>query len=109
KILFVGFATLYDSGLESDVMISLGNLRTRCSFADKLRVRTVLNISLPIGGDRTEVEVSQMAPTFQHDPPLEWLAFGSDNNAIVLAPRVRIMFAPVQFEALKSQRIDGDE
>src|SRR5215813_11009962 len=50
-----------------------------------------------------------MPPTLQHDPPFEWLASGSDNNAIVLAPGIRIVFAPVQFEALKSQRIEGDE
>src|SRR5262245_10107736 len=95
--------------LKSDGMITPGNLRACCLVADKFRVRAVLDISLPIGGNQTEVEVPQMPPTFQHDPPFEWLASGSHNNAIVLAPGIRIVFAPVQFEALKPQRIKGDE
>src|SRR4030095_4286026 len=90
-------------------MIMLRNLRARCSVADPARIRTVLHVSLPIGGDQTEVQVSQMPPTLEHDPSLEWLALGSHDDAIVLAPRVRIVFAPVQFEALKPQRIDSDE
>src|SRR4030095_15676940 len=90
-------------------MIMLRNLRARCSVADPARIRTVLHVSLPIGGDQTEVQVSQMAPTLEHDPSLERLALGSHNDAIVLAPRVRIVFAPVQFESLKPQRIDSDE
>src|SRR4029077_3227194 len=64
---------------------------------------------LIIAGNRAEVQVSQMPPTFQHDPPLEWLPFGRHNDAIVFAPCVWIVFAPVQFEGLKPQRIDGDE
>src|SRR5437773_12472607 len=90
-------------------MIMLRKLRARCSVADAARIRTVLHVSLPIGGNRTEVEVSQMPPTFQHDSPLEWLPFGSHNDAIVFAPCVWIVFAPVQFKALKPQRVDGDE
>src|SRR2546421_11192408 len=50
-----------------------------------------------------------MAPALQHDPTLEWLPFGGHNDAIVLAPRARIIFAPVQLEALESQRIEGDK
>src|ERR1700745_3463827 len=50
-----------------------------------------------------------MAPTRQHDPLLEWLALGSHDNAVVLAPRARIMFAPVQFEAPKFQLIESDK
>lgn len=50
-----------------------------------------------------------MPPTLQHDPPIERLAFGRHNDAIVLAPRARIIFAPVQFEALEPQRIEGDK
>jgi len=90
-------------------MITLGSLRMRFFAADKLRVRRVLGIRLPIGGDRTKVEMAQMPPTLQHDPPMEWLAFCGHNDAIVLAPRSGIMFAPVQFEALKSQRIEGGQ
>src|SRR6267143_3951899 len=48
-----------------------------------------------------------MPPALQHDPLIEWLAFGSHNDAIILAPCARIVFAPVQLEALKSQRIEG--
>src|SRR6267378_57325 len=50
-----------------------------------------------------------MPPALQHDPPIEWLAFGSHNDAIILAPCARIVFTPVQLEALKSQRIEGDK
>src|SRR6266480_841375 len=90
-------------------MIMLRNLRARYSVAYAACIRTVLHVSLPIRGNRTEVEVSQMPPTFQHDPSLEWLPFGGHNDAIVLAPRVRIVFAPVQFETFKSQRIEDDK
>ena len=62
-----------------------------------------------IAGNRAEVQVSQMPPTLEHDPPIEWLAFGRHNDAIVLAPRAGIIFAPVQLEALESQRIEGDK
>src|SRR5437016_3356491 len=90
-------------------MIMLRNLRARCSVADAARIRTVLHVSLPIRSNRTKVEVSQMPPTLQHDSPLEWLPFGSHNDAIVFAPCVWIVFAPVQFETFKSQRVDGDK
>src|SRR6266481_4957238 len=50
-----------------------------------------------------------MPPALQHDPALEWLALGRHNDAIVLPPRAGIVFAPVQFEALESQRIEGDK
>src|SRR6266516_3478619 len=50
-----------------------------------------------------------MPPALQHDPTLEWLALGGDHDTIVLAPRVRIIFAPVQFEAGELQSIEGDE
>ena len=50
-----------------------------------------------------------MPPTLQHNAPIERLAFRSHNDAIVLAPRAGIIFAPVQFEALESQRIEGDK
>src|SRR6267143_698112 len=50
-----------------------------------------------------------MPPALQHDPTLEWLPFGGHNDAIVLAPSARIVFAPVQLEALKSQRIERNE
>src|SRR6266542_6411149 len=62
-----------------------------------------------VAGNQTEVEVSQVPPTLEHDPSLEWLAFGGHNDAVVLAPRARIVFAPVQFEAFKSQRIESNE
>ena len=50
-----------------------------------------------------------MPPTFQHDSPLEWLSFGSHDDAIVLAPCVWIIFAPVQVEALKLQFIESEK
>ena len=50
-----------------------------------------------------------MPPALQHNAPIERLALGRHNDAIVLAPRARIIFAPVQFEALESQRIEGDK
>src|SRR5438094_6641664 len=50
-----------------------------------------------------------MPPALQHNSAFEWLAFGSHDDAVILAPRVWIVFAPVQFQALKPQRIDGDE
>ena len=87
----------------------LGNVRGRCSIANPAGIRAVLHIGLPIGGNRTEVQVSQMPPTLQHNASFERLAFGGHNDAIVLAPGIRIVFAPVQFEAFKSQRIKGDE
>src|SRR6266480_3789097 len=50
-----------------------------------------------------------MPPALQHDPALEWLSFGGDHDAIVLAPRARIIFAPVQLEAGELQFIERDE
>src|SRR5439155_25756789 len=50
-----------------------------------------------------------MPPALQHDPALERLAFGSYDDAIVLAPSARIIFAPVQVEAGELQFIEGDE
>ena len=50
-----------------------------------------------------------MPPALQHDPAIKWLSFRSDNDAIVLAPRARIIFAPVQLEAGEFQCIEGDE
>ena len=50
-----------------------------------------------------------MPPTLQHNAPIERLALGGHNDAIVLAPGIRIVFAPVQFEAFKSQRIERNE
>ena len=87
----------------------LRSIRGGGSVADAACIRTVFHVRLPIGGNRTEVKVSQMPPTLEHDPSLEWLALGGHDDAIVFAPRVRIVFAPVQFEALKPQRIDSDE
>ncbi len=87
----------------------LGNLRARCSVADTARIRTVLHVSLPLGGNRTEVEVPKMPPTFQHNPSLEWLALGGHNDAIILAPGTRIVFAPVQLEAGELQFIKSDK
>src|SRR5437773_12458586 len=50
-----------------------------------------------------------MPPALQHYPAPEWLSFGSHDDAIVLAPRARIIFAPVQLEAGELQFIEGDE
>jgi len=50
-----------------------------------------------------------MPPTLEHDPSFEWLTFGGHHDAIVLAPRARIVFAPMQFKALESQRIESSE
>jgi len=50
-----------------------------------------------------------MPPALQHDPPIEWLAFGSHNDAIILAPCARIVFAPVQLEAGELQFIKSDK
>lgn len=50
-----------------------------------------------------------MPPTLEHDPSVEWLAFGGHHDAIVLAPRARIVFAPVQFKARKPQRIESSK
>src|SRR6266550_5356691 len=50
-----------------------------------------------------------MPPALQHDPALEWLSFGGDHDAIVLAPRARIIFAPVQLQAGELQFIERDE
>ena len=90
-------------------MISRGRIRGCCPFADQARVRAVLHVKLPIGSNWTEVQVSQMAPALQHDPALELLAFGSYDDAIVLAPRAPIMVAPVQLQAGKLQFIKSDE
>src|SRR5205823_12614312 len=109
RVLVASFFLRYNAPLENDGMIMIGNVRACCSVADTTGIRTVLHISLPIGGNRTEVEVSQMPPTLEHDPSVEWLAFGGHHDAIVLAPRARIVFAPVQFKALKSQCIESSE
>ena len=90
-------------------MVTLGDFRACCSFADTPRIRAVFHVMLPIGGNRTKVEVSQMPPTFQHDPSIEWLAFGGHDDAIVLAPCVWIIFAPTQLEALKVQFIESEK
>src|ERR1044071_2954913 len=90
-------------------MVTLGDFRACCSVADTTRIRAVLDVMLPIGSNRTKVEVSQMTPTFQHDPSIEWLAFGGHDDAIVLAPRVWIIFAPTQVEALKVQFIESNQ
>src|SRR5437867_11999083 len=50
-----------------------------------------------------------MPPALQHDPAIKWVSFRSDNDAIVLAPRAGVIFAPVQLEADKFQCIEGDE
>ena len=50
-----------------------------------------------------------MSPTLQHDPSLEWLAFGSHNDAIVLAPRARIVFTPMELKAGELQFIKSDK
>src|SRR6266550_9224772 len=50
-----------------------------------------------------------MPPALQHYPALEWLSFGGDHDTIVLAPRARIIFAPVQLEAGEPQFIERDE
>src|SRR5438094_3213924 len=50
-----------------------------------------------------------MPPALQHYPAPEWLSFGSHDDAIVLAPRARIIFAPAQLEAGEFQCIEGDE
>src|SRR6266542_628556 len=50
-----------------------------------------------------------MPPALQHDPALEWLSFGGGDDAIVLAPRARIIFAPVQLQAGELQFIERDE
>jgi hypothetical protein len=109
RVLLAGLSLRYNASLKSDGMIVLGNLRGCCFVTDKLRVRAVLYISFPIAGNRTKVKVSEMSPTLEHDSPIEWLAFGSHNDAIVLAPRARIVFAPVQLQTFKSQRIKADE
>src|SRR5215470_14293274 len=50
-----------------------------------------------------------MPPALQHNSAFERLALGGHNDAIVLAPRIRIVFAPAHFEALKSQRIESNK
>src|SRR6266576_4303350 len=50
-----------------------------------------------------------MPPALQHDPALEWLSLGGDHDTIVLAPRARIIFAPVQLQAGELQFIERDE
>ena len=75
---------------------------------DKARELAVLNVRLPTGGNRAEIEVPEMAPTVQHDAAPERLPFGSDNKTIILAPIARVRLTPAHLEAGESQYIKGD-
>src|SRR5438067_926328 len=56
--LVAGFSARVSPTVKSDVMIMLGNIAGCGNMADIARERTVLNVRLPTGGNRTEIELS---------------------------------------------------
>ena len=56
--LVAGFSARVSPTVKSDVMIMLGNIAGCGNMADIARERSVLNVRLPTGGNRTEIELS---------------------------------------------------
>ena len=66
-----------------------------CSGADEAPVRGILDVRIAVAHDRAPAEMSKMLPALEKDPTIEGLSLGGGNDAIVLAPRARVGFAPV--------------
>ncbi len=50
-----------------------------------------------------------MPPAIENDSALEWLSFGGNNNAVILAPVADIRFPPMKFETREFQCVETVE